>query len=201
LRLCGSPRARRSDNCSYAPRTLTTKLVEAVPTLFVTVQVTVVVPIGKRLPEATSMPAPVLQIGSPPVAVTVKLTRAPAGEVAFTVISPGPLIVGNGTQAGVEIVAVCVRVSAGRVPPFGVTVAVFTRFAVLPQEAETFVTSTEYRIVRDIPLLTLTVSGNVVAPRRVQVKPAGHVRTSVTVAVSLPSAGATEAIVFTTRSL
>jgi hypothetical protein len=143
LRLCGSPRARRSDNCSYAPRTLTTKLVDAVPTLFVTVQVTVVVPIGKRLPEATRVPVAVLQIGIPPVAVTVNVTRAPAGDVAFTVISPGPSIVGSGTQAGVEMVTVWVRVSAGRVPPFGVTVAVFRRLAVVPQEAETFVTSTE----------------------------------------------------------
>jgi hypothetical protein len=56
-------------------------------------------------------------------------------------------------------------------------------------------------MVRDIPLPTLTVIGKLVAPIRVHVKPAGHVSTSVRVAVSLPSAGPKPEIAVTTRSL
>jgi hypothetical protein len=55
------------------------------------VQLTVVVPIGKVSPEATTSPSPFSQTGVPPVAATVKLTGAPDAEVASTVMSPGPV--------------------------------------------------------------------------------------------------------------
>src|SRR5437867_336740 len=107
-------------------------------------QVTVVEPIGKVLPEAMTLPSPFLQTGVPPVAVTVKLTGAPAEEVASTVISPGPVIVGGSVSGQPDrvIVASVVSVSAGRDPPFGVTVAVFVNVTGSPQ-ALSFVTRME----------------------------------------------------------
>jgi hypothetical protein len=132
----------------------------------------------------------------------VKLTAAPAEDVASTVMSPGPVIVGGSIsgQAGSEIVASVMSVSPGRDPPFGVTVAEFVRVTGPPQ-ALSFVMRMESPMLRKLPSATATVRGNVVAPTRVHVKPAGHEIESVTVAVSLPSAGSPEASAFTTSRL
>src|SRR5205823_14971733 len=169
-----------------------TKLVDAEPETLVTVQVTVVAPIGNVSPETTTLPSASSHTGVPPVAVTVNVTGAPAAEVASTVMSPGPAIVGASGQAGSEIVASVVSVSPGREPPFGVTVAEFVSVTGSPQ-ALSFVTRIESPMFLKLPSAAATVSGKAVVPTRVQVKPAGHEIVSVSVAVSLPSAGSPEA--------
>src|SRR5439155_10771531 len=153
-------------------------------------------------PDATTSPSPSLHSGVPPVAVTAKLTGAPAGDVASTAMSPGPVMVGGSIsgQAGSEIVASVVSVSPGREPPFGVTVAEFVSVTGSPQ-ALSFVTRIESPMFLKLPSAAATVSGKAVVPTRVQVKPAGHEIVSVSVAVSLPSAGSPEASASTTSRL
>src|SRR5882762_10417485 len=76
-------------------RTSTSKVAVAVlPALSLALQLTVVVPIGNRLPDAG-----VQVTGTSPstvsVAEAVKVTTAPAGLVASTVIAPGTVRVGG----------------------------------------------------------------------------------------------------------
>src|SRR2546426_3383516 len=139
------------------------KLVDAEPEAFVTVHVTVVAPMGNISPDTTMLPSPSSQTGVPPVAVTVNVTGAPAAEVASTVMSPGPVIVGASGQAGREIVASVVSVSGGRIPPFGVTVAESVRVTGSPH-ALSFVTRMESTMLRKLTSAKAYVSGNVVAP-------------------------------------
>ena len=78
-----------------ASTTLTVKLAVAVlPALSVAVQVTVVVPMGKVLPEAgaqAEVSAPLIKS----VAEAVNVTAAPFGPVASAVILPGTVMVGG----------------------------------------------------------------------------------------------------------
>src|SRR5438132_29857 len=132
-----------------------TKLVDAEPAVFATVHVTVVAPMGNVSPDTTATPAPVSQVGVPPVAVTVNVTGAPAADVASTVMSPGPVIVGASGQAGREIVASAVSVSGRRVPPFGVTVAESVRVTGSPH-AVSFLTRIESPMLRKVPSAAAT---------------------------------------------
>jgi len=81
-----------------------------------------------------------------------------------------------------------------------VTVAESVRVTGSPH-AVSFLTRIESPMLRKVPSATSTVSGNVVVPTRVQVNPVGHVSSSVTVAVALPSALSPEASASTTSRL
>src|SRR5215207_1652834 len=82
--------------CSVAPWTITSKLPLAVlPAWSVAVHVTVVVPMGKGLPEAGSQLTTGGMGSVSSVAVTSKATCAPSAVVALTVMGLGRLSVGG----------------------------------------------------------------------------------------------------------
>src|SRR5262245_18087373 len=84
----------RSETCCTAPWTVTVKLsVSVLPPGSITEQCTVVVPTGKRLPDAGVQSG--VRVSSGSKADTLYGTDAPPGPVASTTMSPGKLSTGG----------------------------------------------------------------------------------------------------------